>query len=159
MSADGAENVPDWSKIFLKSFPAAERVLGSLNYEDMAACLEVCTGWRKVAITMIGMKTALQKRGALLWAYRKEKPDYTEVLLACGADAETASQTGWTPLHCAIHFGSLEVLKVLLAHGVNVDGPLLKKADIKMTPLLSASKWTVRDDQAPTGARCRCQHT
>ena len=160
MSADGAENVPDWSKIFLKSFPAAERVLGSLNNEDMAACLEVCAGWRKVAITMIGMKTAQQKVGALLWACRKEKPDYAEVLLACGADKKTAyemplfakvflanktadpqvaNRNGWTPLHVAAFNGNSKVAKVLLTHGANVDkaGPE-GKWKWKRTPLLVA---------------------
>ena len=85
------------------------------------------------------MKTAQQKREALLWACRKDKPLYAEVLLACGADPETASHLGWTPLHCAIHFGSLEAFKVLIAHGVNVHGPVLTKGDAKMTPLIAAS--------------------
>jgi ankyrin repeat protein len=38
-----------------------------------------------------------------------------------GANPESKTGDGWTPLHCASYWGNYEVVGILLSHGVDVN--------------------------------------
>ena len=42
-------------------------------------------------------------------------------MLDRGADVDTTDNAGWTPLHCAAQEGHVEVMKILMARGAQVD--------------------------------------
>ena len=58
-------------------------------------------------------------RRALNYAALHNKPEVIEALLAVGANIESLNRTRFTPLHHAAEAGSIEAIKVLLAHGAN----------------------------------------
>jgi ankyrin repeat protein len=44
----------------------------------------------------------------------------TQLLLDRGADINARTNDSWTPLHTAVHYGYIEVVRVLLEHGADV---------------------------------------
>jgi cytohesin len=47
--------------------------------------------------------------------------DIFDLLIQCGADANTPDKGGYTPLYFAVHNDDLDYLKILIAHGAKVD--------------------------------------
>lgn len=73
---------------------------------------------------------------ALLVAARKSDVAAVKELLAKGADVNAKTQYGATPLSYACDRGNLEIVKLLLEHGANVN---VKDTFYKATPLTWAS--------------------
>ena len=47
--------------------------------------------------------------------------DVLRLLLSCGADADAANATGWTPLHHACLHGHTEVSEALISAGASME--------------------------------------
>nr|7B6W_AAA Chain AAA, Alpha-1B adrenergic receptor,alpha1B adrenergic receptor,Alpha-1B adrenergic receptor,alpha1B adrenergic receptor,Alpha-1B adrenergic receptor,alpha1B adrenergic receptor,Alpha-1B adrenergic receptor,alpha1B adrenergic receptor [Homo sapiens] len=62
-----------------------------------------------------------EKARKLLEAARKGQDDEVRILLANGADVNTADETGFTPLHLAAWEGHLGIVEVLLKNGADVN--------------------------------------
>ena len=56
-----------------------------------------------------------------------------QYILDQGIDVDTADNDGWTPLHYAAQEGYVEVMKILLARGAQVD----QKVSIQRSSFLS----------------------
>lgn len=64
-------------------------------------------------------KTILNKQ--LFDAFNKDDINACQRVLAAGADVCAADSNGWTPLHHAADKGWLDICKILLSKGANVD--------------------------------------
>ena len=61
-----------------------------------------------------------------------------ELLLAHGAEVNTKSPSGYTPLHAAVITGNTDLVELLIAHGAEVNA---QESDGGHTPLYSAAGW------------------
>jgi ankyrin repeat protein len=60
---------------------------------------------------------------AMLTACRRGRTDIADMLLELGVDVDVADEAGVRGLQCAVAAGSLETVKLLVAHGANIDRP------------------------------------
>jgi ankyrin repeat protein len=58
---------------------------------------------------------------ALHWASYYGHTQCVQVLLNCHADMEARSVSGWTPLHCSVQKGQVDVVRTLLDNGAVLD--------------------------------------
>jgi ankyrin repeat protein len=56
------------------------------------------------------------------------------LLIDAGADVNTRGKNGNTPLHDAVSFGNLDMVKYLVSRGADVNA----KNDLGLTPLMQA---------------------
>ena len=61
------------------------------------------------------------RQTALMWATAERHPDVVRVLIEHGADVRAATRHGFTALHFAAREGDMEIARMLLAAGVDVD--------------------------------------
>lgn len=60
---------------------------------------------------------------AMLTACRRGRTDIADMLLELGVDVDVADDAGVRGLQCAVAGGSLDTVKLLVAHGANIDQP------------------------------------
>lgn len=75
----------------------------------------------------------------ILWAANEGKADLVESILKRDITTRDAvDDDGYTPLHRAAYSNNVEIAKILLEHGANVNA----KTEFEWTPLHSAVKWS-----------------
>ena len=79
--------------------------------------------------------SATERVGMLITAMDEDKPELFEYWIDQGADINSTSQEGWTPLGFAAEEGHLKYVKLLLARGAKMNNP----ASDEQMPLLAAS--------------------
>jgi ankyrin repeat protein len=67
------------------------------------------------------------KQSALMWAAAERHANVVRLLIERGADVRAATRHGFTPLHFAAREGDIEIARMLVAAGVDVD--IVSKAD------------------------------
>ena len=75
-------------------------------------------------------------QSALMWAISERHPEVTDELVLHGADVDTASKKGFTPLMFAAREGDAKSARVLLAAGANANAAMPRTA---VTSLMIAS--------------------
>jgi len=85
-------------------------------------------------------------RTALIGAISARSAEAVELLLSHGGRADLADAHGWLPVHYAVYYDntpSLEILEMLVKHGVNLDAPAPgQRAE---TPLMVAAQYAKTD--------------
>jgi ankyrin repeat protein len=69
-------------------------------------------------------------------------PEIVDTLLKAGAELEAESDDQWRPLHYAVFFGHLEIVKLLLERGADVGAMTL----LGKTPLIIAKEKRMRSE-------------
>jgi ankyrin repeat protein len=69
----------------------------------------------------VNAKEPAENQTALMWAAAEHHPDVVGALIAARADLRAHTRKGFTALHFAAREGDLEISKLLLASGVNVN--------------------------------------
>lgn len=75
----------------------------------------------------------------ILWAANEGKADLVEsILMRDITTKDSVDDDGYTPLHRAAYTNNVDIAKILIQHGANVNA----KTEFGWTPLHSAVKWS-----------------
>lgn len=86
---------------------------------------------------MISFLETLQKE--ILWAANEGRADLVEsILMRDITTKDSVDDDGYTPLHRASYTNNVDIAKILLQYGANVNA----KTEFEWTPLHSAVKWS-----------------
>lgn len=86
---------------------------------------------------LISFLETLQKE--ILWAANEGRADLVEsILMRDITTKDSVDDDGYTPLHRAAYTNNVDIAKILLQYGANVNA----KTEFEWTPLHSAVKWS-----------------
>jgi ankyrin repeat protein len=74
-----------------------------------------------IAPRHVNAKEPAENQTALMWAAAEHHPDVARALIDAKADLRAHTRKGFTALHFAAREGDLEITRLLLASGVNVN--------------------------------------
>ena len=87
---------------------------------------------KKPAVKLIDVAEEINQKKTLFEVIKNQDVTGVENLLKINVDLNTRDKTGFTPLHHAVYFEHLDVVKILVKNGANLEGTNLAESPLQI---------------------------